>query len=177
MKSLTGLLTALRLAEWAAPARGADAPLPTTAKPCAPGTFEFPAELEGAVLVGVEAAEVRGLEFAPLTPEGRAAIPASGGVGFCNVTVSYAHAGFDDTTRVQVWLPAAEAWNERFVGVGGGGYSAGQFGSEKVVATVAQGYAGMFHPFPFLRVAFFSRPFLPLSWSPQVPTRGRVFPT
>lgn len=48
---------------------------------------------------------------------------------------------------MQVWLPLAGeggtgGWNGRFVGVGGGGYSAGQFGSEAFGARVAQGYAG-----------------------------------
>lgn len=91
-------------------------------------------------MVRVLADAVTDLEFPPATPEGRAAIPSSG-VSFCNVTVEYVHAGFDDLTQVQIWLPPAERWNGRFVGVGGGGYSAGQFGSEKVVATLAEGYA------------------------------------
>ncbi|KAJ0149920.1 hypothetical protein CTA2_506, partial [Colletotrichum tanaceti] len=146
MKSLSTLLAALRLADWATAARGDAATkhttaTSTTANPCSAETFALPPELQDAVLVGVTAVEVRGLTFKPLTPEGRAAIPSSGGVSFCNVTVRYVHKGFDDVTQVQVWLPPAAQWNERFVGVGGGGYSAGQFGSEKVVATLAQGYA------------------------------------
>ncbi|TQN70593.1 putative feruloyl esterase, partial [Colletotrichum shisoi] len=145
MKSLSTLLAALRLADWATPVQGGvptkHATTSTIANPCSAETFALPLELQGAELVGVTAAEVKGLTFKPLTPEGRAAIPSSGGVSFCNVTVKYVHTGFDDVTQVQVWLPPAAEWNERFVGVGGGGYSAGQFGSEKVVATLAQGYA------------------------------------
>ncbi|GJC83209.1 putative feruloyl esterase ARB_07085 [Colletotrichum liriopes] len=144
MRSLSTFLTALRLADWAAPAQDTTATKTTAsrvANPCSADTFQFPTELEGADLVSVTAAEVRDLTFKAQTPEGRAAIPSSGGVSFCNVTVKYVHTGFDDVTQVQVWLPPAESWNERFVGVGGGGYSAGQFGSEKVVATLAQGYA------------------------------------
>ncbi|TDZ35447.1 putative feruloyl esterase [Colletotrichum spinosum] len=106
---------------------------------CTAASFRFP-PLEGASFVNVTAQTVTGLTFDPKTPEGRAAIPKSG-VDFCNVTVKYVHTGFDDVTQVQIWLPLAEKWNGRFVGVGGGGYSAGQFGSEKVVATVADGYA------------------------------------
>ncbi|OLN97113.1 putative feruloyl esterase-like protein 1 [Colletotrichum chlorophyti] len=138
MKGLLALLTVLRLADVKVfAAQGAK-----TTKPCSPDTFDFPRELEGADPISVSATEVRDLEFDPKSPEGRAAIPKSG-VSFCNVTVKYAHTGCDDTTQVQVWLPSAKAWNGRFVGVGGGGYSAGQFGSEMVVSRVAQGYAGM----------------------------------
>ncbi|KAK7447132.1 hypothetical protein CaCOL14_011540 [Colletotrichum acutatum] len=141
MRSFSTFLTLLRLADWVTPARSdTTTSSNTAAKPCSPKSFVFPTELEGADLVGVTAAEVRDLTFNPLTPEGRAAIPSTG-VSFCNVTVKYVHTGFDDVTQVQIWLPSAEAWNGRFVGVGGGGYSAGQFGSEKVVATLAQGYA------------------------------------
>ncbi|KXH64542.1 tannase and feruloyl esterase [Colletotrichum salicis] len=143
MRSLSTFLTLLHLADWVTPAQSDATPSGNTAanqQPCSPGAFEFPTELEGADLVGVTASAVRDLTFNPQTPEGRAAIP-SAGVSFCNVTVKYVHTGFDDVTQVQIWLPSVEAWNGRFVGVGGGGYSAGQFGSEKVVATLAQGYA------------------------------------
>lgn len=144
MRSCSTFVALLRLADWVTPAQSdATTPSDTAAKPCSPDSFVFPTELEGADLVGVTAAEVRDLMFNPLTPEGRAAIPSTG-VSFCNVTVKYVHTGFDDVTQVQIWLPSAEAWNGRFVGVGGGGYSAGQFGSEKVVATLAQGYASTF---------------------------------
>ncbi|KAK1991371.1 hypothetical protein LX36DRAFT_716116 [Colletotrichum falcatum] len=139
MKRLSTLLAALRLA---------DRTTAAAQKPCSGEAFRFPAELEGADLVSVAAGEVRGLEFSAKTPEGRAAIPSSGGVSFCNVTVTYVHTGFDDATRVQVWLPPAESWNERFVGVGGGGFSAGMFGGEQVVATLARGYAGRFQKDP-----------------------------
>ncbi|KAI8293802.1 putative feruloyl esterase [Colletotrichum sp. SAR11_240] len=118
----------------------------TATERCAPETFALPQHpLPDAVLVRVLATPVRGLRFTPTSPEGRAAIPSSG-VSFCNVTVEYVHAGFEDLTRVQVWLPLAGeggtgGWNGRFVGVGGGGYSAGQFGSEAFGVRVAQGYA------------------------------------
>ncbi|KAK2008082.1 tannase and feruloyl esterase [Colletotrichum eremochloae] len=141
MTRLSTLFTALRLAVWGTQAQGATATV--AQNPCSADAFRFPAEqLEGADLVSVAADEVRDLAFSARTPEGRAAIPSSGGgISFCNVTVTYVHTGFDDATRVQVWLPPAESWNERFVGVGGGGFSAGQFGSEQVVATLARGYA------------------------------------
>ncbi|KAF9873884.1 tannase and feruloyl esterase [Colletotrichum karsti] len=147
MKSLQTLLTALRWSQPPAGPAGAISTQTTThgsSKHCAPTTFRFPA-LEGADVVRVLAQPVTDLgapttRTPATTPEGRAAIPSSG-VSFCNVTVEYVHAGSDDLTRVQVWLPPAGAWNGRFVGVGGGGYSAGQFGSEKIVATLAEGYA------------------------------------
>ncbi|KAF6822148.1 tannase and feruloyl esterase [Colletotrichum musicola] len=127
---LPALLRAVAAADSKAPA----------GQPCAPQTFRFP-KLPGADFLSVTAVAVTDFDFGtPQTPEGRAAIPRSG-VSFCNVSLTYVHTGFDDRTQVQIWLPRREAWNGRFVGVGGGGYSAGQFGSEKVVATLAQGYA------------------------------------
>ncbi|KAL0938557.1 tannase and feruloyl esterase [Colletotrichum truncatum] len=136
MKGLSTLFTAVQLSSWTSPVRGATT---EASNRCSPETFRFPT-LEGADFAGLSAIPVTDLEFKAVTPEGRAAIPSSG-ITFCNVTVKYVHIGYDDLTQVQIWLPSAERWNGRFVGVGGGGYSAGQFGSEKVVATLAMGYA------------------------------------
>ena len=45
-------------------------------------------------------------------------------ISFCNVTITYTHPGLNDNVNVYIWLPL-ENWNERYIGMGGGGYSAG----------------------------------------------------
>lgn len=108
------------------------------AEDCSPGAFAYP-DLFGAEFVSLNAAPVRNWQLNATTPEG-ALIPASG-LSFCNVTLLYYHPGQNDSTNVQVWLPL-QGWNERFVGVGGGGFIAGQLDGENLAATVNLGYAG-----------------------------------
>ncbi|KAI7773220.1 hypothetical protein LA080_011507 [Diaporthe eres] len=69
-----------------------------------------------------------------------AALIDSEGVTACNVTISYTHPGHDDLVSVQVWLPLAK-FNKRFVGVGGGGWSAGEVRTDLRSALASQGYA------------------------------------
>jgi hypothetical protein len=104
---------------------------------CVKESFSFPV-LFGAQFTNITANKVEGFNLTAGTPEGML-IPSSG-LNFCNVTVKYHHPGQNDDTNVQVWLPAE--WNERFVGVGGGGFSAGRFNGEPLAATVNLGYAG-----------------------------------
>ncbi|KAG6368811.1 hypothetical protein INS49_003027 [Diaporthe citri] len=63
------------------------------------------------------------------------------GVQACNVTISYTHPGHDDLVSVQVWLPHAAKFNKRFVGVGGGSWSAAEIVTDLRSALVSQGYA------------------------------------
>lgn len=105
---------------------------------CSTGAFRYPAVF-GAEFVSLNAAPVRNWKLNTTTPEG-ALIPTSG-LSFCNVTLLYHHPGQNDNTNVQVWLPL-QGWNERFVGVGGGGFAAGKLNGENLAATVNLGYAG-----------------------------------
>ena len=45
------------------------------------------------------------------------------GLNFCQVNITITHPGANDSVNNQVWLPVAD-WNERLVGIGGGGYAA-----------------------------------------------------
>ncbi|WYZ33972.1 hypothetical protein EsH8_I_000248 [Colletotrichum jinshuiense] len=113
---------------------------------CRPEAFAFP-EILGTEHVGTTAAEVRGFAGFP----GRAHEPslfadpttATAGVRpFCNVTVSYTHPGYGDLVSVHVWLPLdAGGWNERLVGLGGGGFVAGDVDGDYAAAAVQEGYA------------------------------------
>jgi len=60
------------------------------------------------------------------------------GVDVCQVNVTLTHPGANDTVFNQVLLPLA-AWNGRFQGLGGGGYTAGIFSS--LAPAAAQGYS------------------------------------
>lgn len=108
------------------------------AEDCSTGAFTYP-NIFGAEFLSLNASPVRNWQLNATTPEG-ALIPASG-LSFCNVTLLYYHPGQNDYTDVQVWLPL-QGWNERFVGVGGGGFIAGQLDGESLAATVNLGYAG-----------------------------------
>ncbi|KAK4540905.1 hypothetical protein LTR36_008847 [Oleoguttula mirabilis] len=57
---------------------------------------------------------------------------------FCNFTITYTHPGQNDRIHVYIWLPFDD-WNGRFLGQGGGGWSAG--GDGALASGVALGYA------------------------------------
>ncbi|KAF2769396.1 tannase and feruloyl esterase [Teratosphaeria nubilosa] len=63
-------------------------------------------------------------------------------ISFCNITVTYTHPGQNDTLNAYIWLPTADnvrTWNERYLGIGGGGYVAGML--DQMPHGVALGYA------------------------------------
>ncbi|KAF4978336.1 hypothetical protein FZEAL_5258 [Fusarium zealandicum] len=106
---------------------------------CSSASFTFP-DLLGAELQSITASVLQGYtgnigwkpEASRIGPDG---------VTACNVTISYTHPGHDDLVSVQLWLPI-EDYNGRFVGVGGGGWLAGDAGSYDMMSTMAsQGYA------------------------------------
>jgi hypothetical protein len=110
----------------------------SSAQNCNKDALHYP-NVFGAEVTALDAHIVRNWTLTVTSPEGKL-IP-SGGLSFCNVTVLYHHPGQDDPTNVQVWLPL-EGWNERFVGVGGGGFAVGKLNGEPLAATVNLGYAG-----------------------------------
>lgn len=68
------------------------------------------------------------------------------GVSFCHVTTTYNHNRENDTTTVDVYLPASD-WNGRMQGIGGGGCSAGglnfPLSSMSMLGAVADGYSAV----------------------------------
>lgn len=114
--------------------------LAQAAQDCSTGAFKYP-DLFGAQFLSLSAAPVRNWKLNTTTPEG--ALISTSGLSFCNVTLIYHHPGQNDDTNVQVWLPL-DGWNERFVGVGGGGFAAGKVNGENIAATVNLGYAGKY---------------------------------
>ncbi|KAL1879178.1 hypothetical protein Daus18300_001757 [Diaporthe australafricana] len=105
---------------------------------CDKGTFSFP-KLLGARRSSITTSVLDGYKGGSgWAPE--AALISPDGVRACNVTVSYTHPGHDDLVSVQVWLPLVD-FNKRFVGVGGGGWSAEEPGTDQRSALVSHGYA------------------------------------
>ena len=60
-------------------------------------------------------------------------------ISFYNVTLTYTHPGQNDL--IKVWLGLPSAWNERFQGVGGGGWVTRS--PSKMVPAISQGYAAV----------------------------------
>jgi hypothetical protein len=52
--------------------------------------------------------------------------------------MAYTHPGQNDTVNLQIWLP--EQWNERFQGIGGGGWVASTF-DQGLLPAIIDGYA------------------------------------
>jgi feruloyl esterase len=62
---------------------------------------------------------------------------------FCNVTITYAHPGLNDTLTTEIWLPSEiESWNRRLQAVGGGGWTAGRYAPSyaRMAGAVYEGY-------------------------------------
>ncbi|KAF3801263.1 putative feruloyl esterase B-2 [Colletotrichum gloeosporioides] len=109
---------------------------------CHPSKFTFPL-LPGAAHIRTTAAVVRNYTgHAGWMPDAAVSVPPSGVAPFCNVTTSYTHPGYDFVVSVHVWLPLErQAWNGRFLGVGGGGFVAGDVDGDFMAAGVMGGYA------------------------------------
>ncbi|KAF2250375.1 tannase and feruloyl esterase, partial [Trematosphaeria pertusa] len=64
------------------------------------------------------------------TPKGHHGLPSISDLSFCRVKVHLAHAGSNDKTLVEIWLPLTHNdWNGRFQATGGGGFATGMFDS------------------------------------------------
>lgn len=109
---------------------------------CIPSTFS--PLLAGAEILNLEATWVTNFNFSVpsllrYVQPGVEVVNAT----FCNVTVTYTHTGTDDVVNVETWLPPPQSWNERFQGVGGGGWVAGRFylSYAAMAGALSEGYA------------------------------------
>ena len=75
----------------------------------------------------------------PFSPGGRRALARPLFPAFCRVT-AVARPVADSEIRLEVWLPAAEIWNGKFLGTGNGGYS-GALSYSEMETALRQGYA------------------------------------
>ncbi|KAF9883636.1 hypothetical protein FE257_003108 [Aspergillus nanangensis] len=62
----------------------------------------------------------------------------NGSTEVCQVTVQYTHPGWNDTINTWIWLPV-KSWNQRFVGMGGGGWVTGTPGA--LSQPISEGYS------------------------------------
>ncbi|KAJ3461364.1 hypothetical protein MRS44_009917 [Fusarium solani] len=105
---------------------------------CVPDTFTFP-DILGTKHILTTASKVEGYTgFSKWKPESTEIGPE--GVSFCNVSVTYSHLGDQDVIHAHVWLPLS-GYNNRFVGVGGGGWITGEIGDDAMSALTYKGYA------------------------------------
>lgn len=79
-----------------------------------------PASIEGLVLIPNS---VTANPVANYSITASAQSPGKSGLDFCNVTVAYHHAGTNDQVNLWYWLPAPDAFQNRFLATGGGGYA------------------------------------------------------
>jgi pimeloyl-ACP methyl ester carboxylesterase len=59
----------------------------------------------------------------------------------CEVTITYTHPGYNDTINTVAWLPSADTWSGRLLGVGGGGWSAGPETDTTLPWAASEGFA------------------------------------
>ncbi|KXH46534.1 tannase and feruloyl esterase [Colletotrichum nymphaeae SA-01] len=109
------------------------------AKPCSPTDFSFPQV--GDLIHHSTTAN----PFTNFTQnsgwKSEAALVPPEGVTACNVTVSYTRPKSDSLITVHIWLPLRDAFNSRFLGIGGGGWLAGEIGDDVMAGYTALGYA------------------------------------
>lgn len=104
---------------------------------CASSSFSTPL-LFGAEIISLSAEAV--FDYSATTRhEDIGAIRTIEGLRFCNVTITYTHPGQDDTINTEIWLPL-DGWNNRFMGTGGGGFSAGR-NTDAMSAAVERGFS------------------------------------
>ncbi|KAM0716839.1 hypothetical protein Q7P37_006691 [Cladosporium fusiforme] len=108
------------------------------ASACDASTFSFP-DILGAKLFDLTAHVVRNYTATSLLPG--TDIAESYTIDFCNVTVTYSHTGWNDTINASIWVPL-QHWNQRMLGLGGGGFSA-SFGSLYQTAAVSKGFVAV----------------------------------
>ncbi|KAK1479155.1 tannase and feruloyl esterase [Colletotrichum tamarilloi] len=116
----------------------------STSPKCDPSTFTFPS-IPGLQHIKTTAVPVHNYtSFPNRLSEASLATTSASATGippFCNVTVSYTHPGHDDLVNVHVWLPLEKsAWNERFMGLGGGGFVVGEVDGDGPSAAIQEGY-------------------------------------
>ncbi|KAF6836626.1 tannase and feruloyl esterase [Colletotrichum musicola] len=111
-----------------------------SATACHASTFSFPSIL-GAKHVETRASEVRNYTTFRRRSHEAELLPREGISPFCNITVSYTHPGHDDLVSVHVWLHLDRgSWNGVFLGVGGGGFVAGDVDGDAPSVGVHAGY-------------------------------------
>lgn len=89
---------------------------------CNPNHIPYP-EIPGLQILSLAAHELRNYthQRSPIFGANREPLT---GLNFCNVSVAYAHPGWNDTIYVTTYLPT-QNWNGRFQGNGGGGLVTG----------------------------------------------------
>lgn len=108
------------------------------ANPTCSSTSFTPPGLQSIRVESILAKEV--LEYSPSSVIAEGASTDATGLNFCNVTVTYTHPGWNDTINLHIWLPLND-WNERFMGLGGGGFSAGFPDGPTIAKAIEKGYA------------------------------------
>ncbi|KAH7311418.1 Tannase/feruloyl esterase [Stachybotrys elegans] len=124
---------------------------------CSPSAIAAP-ELPGITVLAVSAIPVSGYEIPQTQVPNHGTFPP-GTIDFCNVTVTYSHPQIEDQAIVEVWLPPKEAWNERILAVGGGGFITGRLRYDQMAGIVNENFA------TYTTDAGLASPLNPVSWA------------
>ncbi|CAG9951679.1 unnamed protein product [Clonostachys rosea f. rosea IK726] len=94
----------------------------------------------GLQIISIEATAIFNATATPNSPNSFPASANITGIDYCNVTVTSRHPGYQEAgIKTSVYLPLNN-WNERMMGIGGSGFSAGNQ-LDRVLTPLSQGFA------------------------------------
>ncbi|CAH0044865.1 unnamed protein product [Clonostachys solani] len=96
--------------------------------------------ISGLQIISIEAIAIFNATTTPNFPNSFPASANITGINYCNVTVTSRHPGYQEAgIKTSVYLPLNN-WNERMMGIGGSGFSAGNQ-LDRVLTPLSQGFA------------------------------------
>ncbi|KAL2847757.1 Tannase/feruloyl esterase [Aspergillus pseudoustus] len=105
---------------------------------CAEHNIKFP-YIPGTQLLEISAQPVENYTTSGSLTQSDAVFKTT--LDICNVTINYAHQGWEDNVKITIWLPLRD-WNGRLSGIGGAGFSS-LASFSRFAPAVSRGYAAV----------------------------------